>query len=522
MSEVSIAGDGAGGELPAAAATLRAPRRRLNLLNVATSWTCQAATVAGGLVITPGLIRALGEGAYGSWLLINSFTSQLRTLDLGMSAGTLKFSSGALARDDREQLRRIHSSSAAMFFLASTLALIATGVLVVVLPRVFPGALGGHQLVILVLGVASTLDLLFHPQPASLRSRALYFVPDSVEIVTYTAFKVGVVLYLTRTGISLEILCFVILGESILRNLVVSAAGLWLCDWTRKVSVRAIDRTILRRLVLYGGGTFVINLADVIRFQVATSVIGFFLSSQHIAVFSIGMRLIHLAYQSIGVIGAVAVPRFSGMHETGDRPGYEALLRRVNRVTDLATAYILVNIALLGLPFLRMWIRQPWVDDAFRVTLLMLPGYLVALLTHPAAMLLMATGRLKGLTLLTITEACVNAVLSIVFVRWFGIYGVCLGTVIPVLVFRGLVFPFVLRAYADVPVRSYIRSHAGSLALGALYAVLVLPFLHFDVDGPVAFVAVGAGTSAVFGALLLVASPESRTRLVKALVRRGR
>lgn len=492
----------------------------LPALNVSMSWASQLVSIAGSFIVTPALIHGLGDGPYGSWLLINSFITQLRTLDLGMSAGTLKYSAGALAVGDKRRLRQIHSSSAALFAVASILAIVATVVLAFVLPRVFPEAVTGQQSVILVLGVAGTLDLFFHPQHASLRSRSFYFIPDFIEIVTYSTFKLGLVLYLSKTGLSLWLLALLILGESLVRNWAISGAGLWLCDWTRRLSVKAIDRVMLRTLTVYGGGTFLINLGELIRFQLDTAVIGFFLPSERITVYSVGMRLVHIAYQAIGVIGAVSIPRFSGLNERGDRPGTERLLRQANLATGLFSAYVLANIGVLGLPFLEMWIRRPWIGEAFTVTLIMLPGYFVGLITGPSAGLLMGAGKLRGLTGLTLAEAGCNLLLSVVLIRWFGIYGVCIGTVIPMVAFRGVAFPFLLRAYVGIPVRSYWRSHVQGIALALAYGALILPVRLFRIDGPVPFVLAGAGTTAVFAVLALVALPEVRAKLRDRLSRR--
>jgi O-antigen/teichoic acid export membrane protein len=279
---------------------------------------------------------------------------------------------------------------------------------------------------------------------------------------------------------------------------------------------------MLGTLAKYGGGMFLINVGEIVRFQLGPAVIAYFLAPELIAVYSIGGRLVHMAYQALGVIGAVFVPRFSGMHEQGDQQGYERLLRRANRVTDLAAAYILVNIGYLGLPFLAMWIRKPWVGDAFTVSLIVLPGYFVALMAGPGLSLLIGAGRLRGLTALTLIEAAFNFVLSLALVRWLGIYGVCLGAIIPMIVSRGFVFPFVLRSQVGIPVRVFYRSHLPGVALAVVYAVLLLPVLRFQIVGPVAFIAAGACTTAVFAALLLVAVPEVRERVLGRLVRRGR
>jgi O-antigen/teichoic acid export membrane protein len=474
------------------------------------SWGCQVASIAGSFIVTPALIHGLGEKLYGSWLLINSFITHLRTLDLGMSAGTLKFSAGALARGDRSRLVQIHSSGAAIFAFACALALVATGVLALVLPGAFPEALAGQERVILVLGIAGALDLLFHPHPSSLRARSFYFVPDSIEIATYSIFKLGLVLYLSRTGISLWLLCLLMLAEAVVRNVAVSGAALSLCDWTRRLSPKAVDRVTVGALARYGGGSFAINVGELVRFQLSSAVIGYFLAADRITVYSIGMRLVHMAYQAIGVIGAVSVPRFSGLHERGDREGYLRVLRNVNLATGLATGYVLANVAVLGLPFLRMWIRKPWVDEAFAVTLVMLPGYFVGLLSAPGAMLLMGAGKLRGMTALTLAEAACNLALSVALVGPLGIYGVCLGTMIPMVLFRGVVFPFLLRACVDVPVGTYWRSHLAGIGVALGYAALVLPVRLLDLSTPAAFVGAGVCTTALFAALALAAVPEAR------------
>lgn len=494
----------------------------LPFLNVCASWGNQVISIAGSFIVTPALIHALGDSSYGAWLLINSFIVHLRTLDLGMSAGTLKFSAGALGRGDRARLGQVFTASVVMFAVAASLALLATCGLMVALPRAFPGALAGHHSVVLVLGLAATLDLLMHPQHASLRSRSYYFVPDTAEAATYAAFKFGLVLYLASRGLSLSLLAGLTLAESIVRNVVLSGMGLWLCDWTRRISLKAVDRVTVRALALFGGSSFLINLGEMIRFQLAAAIIAYFISSDHVTVYSIGMRLIHIAYQAIGVIGAMSVPRFSALYESADRVGYRRLLTRTNMATGLMTAYILSNIGVLGLPFLRMWIDKPWVGDAFIVTLIMIPGYFVGLLTGPAAGLLVGGGKLRGLTVMTLAEAGCNFVLSVTLLRWFGIYGVCLGTAIPMVIFRGVIFPFVLARNVEISVGEYYRSHLHGIGLAVVYVALTMPVLLFDIRGPIPFIAAGACTTAVFLALAAVALPDARRRVLARLGLRAR
>lgn len=491
----------------------------LTPLNVSTSWGNQLVSIAGSLVVTPALIYALGDASYGAWLLVMSFVAHLRILDCGMSAGTVKYLAGALARGDRRRLVEVHSASAGVFVAAAGGALLATLALSFVLPAAFPGALRGQGALVLVVGLSAVLDLLVHPQPASLRSRSFYFVPDLIEVATYGVFKVGLVLYLARSGLSIWTLAVLVLAESLVRNALVAGAGLWLCEWTRHASARAIRRDTLRTLATYGAANFLINVGELVRFQLDSAVIGLFLSTAHITVYAVGMRLVSIAYQAVGVIGAISIPTFSALHEVSDAEGYGRALRRTSFWTDLSAGFALANIAVLGKAFLTLWIGKPWVGEAFGVTLVMLPAYLVGLLTGPAAGLMMGAGRLRGLSALTVVEAAANLVLSLALARPLGIYGVCLGTAIPMVIFRGVVFPLVLRAAVGVPVRTYYRCHARGVAISLAYGLLILPFAFVPLRSWLGLVAAGLATAAVFAVLLVVAVPEVRDALSARLGR---
>jgi hypothetical protein len=65
--------------------------------------------------------------------------------------------------------------------------------------------------------------------------------------------------------------------------------------------------------------------------------------------------------------------------------------------------------------------------------------------------------RLRGQTVITLMEAFCNAVLSIALVGPLGVNGVILGTAIPMLFFRGLIFPWVLQRDAGISIGQYYR-----------------------------------------------------------------
>jgi O-antigen/teichoic acid export membrane protein len=496
--------------------------RKKHLLNVVAGQANMAIFTGGSLVVTPAVIGALTDARYGGWLLINSFIGYLRMLDLGTSAGTVKFGAGAHARGDQRELRGILDTSTAMFLGIAGLAAVATVVLALVLPVAFPTMLAHERLTILTLGGAGVLDLAFRPFSASLRLRSFYFVHDAMETICYCVFKLGLVLYFAYSKqLDYEVLALLTLGEYGTRIVLVMICALVIAPYARRINPFHAQRVMVKKLATMGAAVSVIMVADIVRFQLDATVIGAVMpdSPVSISIFGIGTRLLSIAYGAIGVIGNVLSPRFSALHETGDHDGMVTLLRRQSLAQGLVAAFVLGSTAILGPHFLRLWLHEPWIDQSIVIMQILLPAYFIALLATPGQAMLFGSGKLRGLTWLTVAEAIANLVLSIALVYPLGIYGVAIGTAIPLAVFRGIVFPWLMHRDADFTLGAYWRMHVPAISVGIAFVALCGAGLWLRVDTWPRLVATGLGMLVVFLLLVVAFVPAGREWIV-AKVRR--
>jgi O-antigen/teichoic acid export membrane protein len=502
------------------------PRRRLSAIaNVVVSQLDTAIVTAGSFVVTPAVLYGLGDSAYGGWLLINSFIGYMRMLDLGTSAGTVKFGAGAEGRGDAKDLARVVDTSAAIFALLAMLALLTTFALTRILPGLYPSIATDQTPTIMMLGCAMVVELSFRPFIAALRMRSLFWVHDGVEICTYAVFKLGLVLYFAyRHELSYRVLALLTLGETLTRTVICFFVALRVSPFIRRVNPFRAEREMVRKLVSMGAAMSVIMVADLVRFQLDAGVIGYFMpeSPQSISIFGIGTKLASVSYLAIGVIGASLMPRFSGLSESGDKKSSDDLLATSSLVTGLSASLVLVNLAVLGPQFLELWLHKPWVKTSGHILLIMLPAYYVAVLSGPSFALLMGRGKLRGVTILTVVEALTNLVLSVLLVKPLGIFGVALGTAIPLAFFRGVVFPVLLKTELDLTPGAYVRMHARSVLITVLYFCLVGGLMFVRVTSYRGFVLLSLGSASVFALLVIAVVPEARAALVRRLPRRFR
>lgn len=501
--------------------SFKKPSRLVSIANVISSQLSTLVQIAGSFLITPAMIAGLGEEKSGGWQLMLSFISYMKFLDLGTSAGTVKYGAGALARGDDDDLRKIFNSTSAFFLIVSAITAFGTLLLSFVLPRINQG-MGLDPVAILLLGAGMTIDMLTRPFAAALRMRSLFFVNETLEIVTFSIFRLGALLYFAYHGeLTYRLLGQIVLFDTTVRNSIVVVTALVIAPQIRKTNPFKPARDAIAKITKMGAALSIMQIADIVRFQLDAFVIAKFMENAgtQITIFSVGTRLPSIAFTTIGVIGAVLMPSFSGLSETGDQEGLKALLKRGNLVTGLVASFILVNIGVLGPQFLTLWLKKPWTPISGNILLLMLPAYYVALLSGPSAGVLVGSGRLRGLTVITVIEALLNLVLSVLLVQKLGIFGVAIGTGIPMIFVRGVLFPYLLKKELGITPLEYVRMHARPMVLGIVYLALVGGLALVPLTSYVRFVLLSGVSTVVFGVLLLATVPEARAALPKVIAK---
>ncbi|HYF50386.1 MAG TPA: polysaccharide biosynthesis C-terminal domain-containing protein [Planctomycetota bacterium] len=499
---------------PPIAAEIRPPARRawLPVINVTVSWVNNIFVALGSFLVTPATLLGLGDHNYGIWLLVTSFVGHMRILELGMTSGCMKYSSGSYERNDAETLQRVFSSSVAIFSGVALLVLGATFVMSAVLPGFFPDLLSGTHSVIIVLGLSVVVDMFFRPYAASLRARSYFFVYDGMETLTYLVFKLGLVLYFAHIGLSLLTLSLITLGECVVRNGSVFLLALKYCRWTARPKPSHVDRPMLKKLAAFSGTCFLISVANLVSFQLSNAIIGKLVDdpARNIAIFGIGMQMIRIVTMSVGATWAVLIPRFSGLSEKGDTAAVRELLRRTTLVSGMFTVFAMISLSVFGLPFLSLWINKPWIDQSYLVMLLLIPGFAMALLQGPATGLLWGSGKLRLQAVITYIEAIANLALSLLLVGPYGIFGVCLGTAIPMIFVRGILFPLVLRRDCGIGVREYLGMFPPVLLAGAAYLALTIPFAFIPYRSLFELLPVCVLATFIFGGLVLLTVRDAR------------
>src|SRR5690606_39467850 len=89
--------------------------------NVLANWTAFLFSAAVGFVLAPFVVRSLGDGAYGAWVLLGSTVGYLGLLDLGIRGAVMRYVANLHAAADHREAS--HMASAALFMFSAPAAL---------------------------------------------------------------------------------------------------------------------------------------------------------------------------------------------------------------------------------------------------------------------------------------------------------------------------------------------------------------------------------------------------------------
>lgn len=491
--------------------------------NIASNWVGFAVQILVAFLLTPFVVRTLGNDYYGIWTLIVGLTGYYGLLDLGFSASLNQYITRYLAEGKLDKLNETASTGFAILcvcaggLVAASIALAATAPLVFELP---PETVPEVRIAVLVVGIGMAAQFLFFPFSAVFPATQRFDLANAIGVGTRFVFAVSTYTLLTN-GYGLIGLSIATTSTNILDYVLRFFVARRLLP-TLKVSPRRAKLSRGWELAQFGiwnliiaGSTRLISYTDAI-------VIGLFLPPAAITPFALAANLNDYFLRVFVPIGQVFYPAFTALDAKGDDRGIRKLFLDGSRLlATLAMPSALIAFVLAS-DFFELWIgdaaRNPDYPAAGILFQTLIVAGLFNAMQRVSYQVLMATRRLKQMALLFQGQAIANIVLSVLLIHSIGLRGVALGTIIPSLVVEGVILPVTICRWYGVGAVEYLRQTYGRalLVTVALSPVLIAVVLvQFQLTWTSFFArAVLLGAFALIWILVLGLEREERERFV--------
>lgn len=447
------------------------------LKNVGTTWFSLGVNVVASIILTPLILHHLGDEGYGLWALVFSFAGYFNIFDFGLRSAVVRYVSRFYAMRDYEQLTRYINTILFVFTCISIFLLLGTLVVSWYVASIFhisPGLRTSSRLLFLMVGCMFALEFPLDVFPGVLAGIQEFWWEYMIKAVAGVLRLILIVIVLDR-GLGIVSISLVAVGLSAATFI----ACIIICY--RRLPLRFFPRfsnfATLREILGYSTTTFSSIVAGGLTSTAGNTIIGMFLTTAAITPFAIANKFIQYTNRIIQSSSQIFTPMSSHFDATGEL----GRLQRVFIVGNRACAFLAfpacVGMLMLGRSAIEVWVGAKYGWCYGLLAILVVPYTLqFAQLASPKILYGMARHLTLGKARLI--EAAANIVLSVVLLRYYGIWGVALGAAIPKFCACVFFLPGHLCRILKVSMKSFLwESYTWPLVVSAPMTLL-LYFLH--------------------------------------------
>lgn len=465
-------------------------------INLLSSWGAQLLMMLIGAFLMPYILNAIGDVHYGIWIFISAAAGYSKLLNMGFGATISRFVAKYQAQGDSDKMNRIVNAILGVYLIMGLAALLIAGFFAILAPHIdiWDGeSITEIRWVIMILGINIAVGLAGSVFGGVLMGIQRFDLERAISVSTSVLRVILIVLFL-QTEFALLTLALVFLVMTLVEN-IGHIYYAFKTVRTLRVGVRYFEWKTLRDSWSFSGYSFLDDVAHHFIYLADTIVIGLLMTSQKMIVpYFIALRICQFVNKPVQQVGMVAMPRAGELHENSESGELQKLVTRGMEWTFLMIAGIFVGAIFFGQTLIDTWVGEGY-EQSYLILIILLGAQVVANPLLLIRSILFGMGNVKIPAILYTFEAIFNLILSVILIQYYGLIGVALGTLIPIIVIEiGMLFPYAIRTlklhWGKLLFRTVIVNLIPLVAL-AIYSYYVDKFNPWHTGG-ISYIRIGS------------------------------
>lgn len=394
------------------------------ILHLLSSYAQMSISIVIPLLLMPYMLLKLGSEIYGLWILLGSVIAYFSLSNFGFNTTLLK----ELSQSGEEEYCNRYINTTLVFFLCISLLVFFIFLLFVLnIDNLFLIDIkikNIAQTTFTVLYFVFLVNFIFGIFGTLLFSKGLLHIKNYISIIQsiFISFFTFFVLF---KGYSIVAISLVNLLFSMIFSLVVLYYAKKHINF--EISTSHFDIRILKDMIRPSFHYFLISISVIVVFYTDNIIISSFVGLSSVAIYSLGYKLVDVSQRILFKLVDVIVPDIALLY--GEKK-YRNILELHNKVMFYTLLLALFGYAILfffGIDILNIWIGEKYSLDEtiFRVFIFFAFSHTWV---HVSGMFIAAMGIHKKISYMSLVEAFLNIVLSLILLKYYGLLGVALGT----------------------------------------------------------------------------------------------
>jgi O-antigen/teichoic acid export membrane protein len=399
------------------------------ILNSASAAVLYAVNIVIAFIMSPIIVRALGNRDYGIWEMLLSFCGYLGILEIGLGPAIIRYVAHEMALENREGLKRVFSSAFWGLMIVGLMSLAFWGLVALKPETIFNlkiGDVDSLSLLCVLAGLNLMVQFVGTLFVAFLLGRQEHFYVNLFRCFFFS-FQAAIVFFaLTRwNGPKMIWIAGITLVGNILQYGVICGMvfqrekGLSL-NWS------GVSLSTMKELYRFGFKSALLMVSDRIQRQSLPIIIGHTIGASFVVFYAIPKRLVDYARDFVVSLGIPLMPYFSSLDALrleGERmKEWVPISRAISFITLPAAATLIM----LGEPFLNIWLGVEYGERGRWVVIALGASFLLTGIFSNSSRVLIASGMHgpPAIKALLISLLAISA--AIPTTMWFGVNGAVL------------------------------------------------------------------------------------------------
>jgi O-antigen/teichoic acid export membrane protein len=426
------------------------------------------------MFMMPFVVYSLGDRMYGFWTLLGTFIGYYGMLDFGLSTAVSRHIAGALGKQDNEECNNIFNIALRIYTIIGAIAFAITVILALLAPVFFtdPKDISLFRKVMLILGVNTAISFPIRVCVGVLTAQLSYNIITFIQFLS-TIVRTLLIIVVLLSGYKVLALAVVTFISGIPEKILY----IYYCKKQipyLSLQLRGLNYRKAKPLFSYSSYSFIADIGDQLRFHVDAVVISAFVGLGAVTHYKIAS---FIAVQYMGLLNSfigVIMPVFSRLEGEKKYDQIKNVFFLTNKIAVSMASFIGFCLIGFGKPFIKRWMG-PLYLDSYPCLVVLILGLAFSFWQSPSISLLYGTSNHKFYAIYNTIEGIANLILSVVLVRYYGIFGVALGTFIPMIITRGIIQPIYVCRIFSFDSSDFFLQIGKSVGIGIIS--LVLPAL---------------------------------------------
>lgn len=432
-----------------------------------------------GLILTPFIVRSLGNSEYGLYILIGSIIGYISILDLGLNNTIIRYVAKYRAEKDKQKEENFLATTMIIYAAISVIT-VAIGILLYFnLDNFFEDSLTSDEkltakkmFLILIFNLAITLP-----------GGAFTAICNAYQKFVFPRVLL-IIKYLSRAALIFTLLLYypyaltLVWIDTVLNVTIIGISAFYVLKNLKvKFKLHKWNRKLIQDIFSYSIWVFITAMVAKLQWNAGQITLGVFSNTTTVAIFGIGVVLGSYYAAFASAINTLLLPKATQMTVSQNNAhAYNSTMQKVGRINGFILFLVLSGFFLFGKQFINLWVGKTYIP-AWEIAFLIMIAMTLPLLQWFGNSILEAKKKNRFRSLVSLFTMGIAIIIAIILAPKYQFQGVIYPLFVAMLI-NGFIMSWYYFKIFEFDFWDFIKKTIlQPLLLGSFPVVLIFLFL---------------------------------------------